>query len=150
MREANPLYTDEEYAKQSKHGGIIAPPTMVQTWSLDPMKEALARFVDGNPPFAEDPHNQLFGIIDEMGYDGVVATEQTQEYLKPVRPGDSIRCKITVGRVSEYEHYTAMGAGRYVDMIYTFINQHDEEICVATFRVLKYRPPVSARRLYKG
>ena len=79
MRVTNPLYTDEEYAKQSKHGGIIAPPTMVQTWSLDPMKEALERFVDGNPPFAEDPHNQLFGIIDEMGYDGVVATEQTQD-----------------------------------------------------------------------
>ncbi len=150
MRETNPVYTDEEYAKKSKYGGTIAPPTMVQTWSLDPMQEALNRFVHGNPPFADDPHNQLLGIIDDQGYDGVVATSQTQEYLKPVRPGDVLRCRITVGRVSEYDHYTRMGVGRYVDMIYTFINQNDEEVCVATFRVLKYRPPMDTRRLYKG
>ena len=150
MRDENPLYTDEEYASKTKYGGIIAPPTMVQTWSLDPMKEALERFVDGKPPFADDPHNQLFGIIDAMGYDGVVATEQSQEYLKPVRPGDTIRCKITVGKVSDYEHFTSMGAGRYVDLVYTFVNQHDEEVCIGTFRVLKYRPAASTRRLYKG
>ena len=45
MRDANPLYTDEEYASKSRYGGIVAPPTMVQTWSLDAMKEALERFV---------------------------------------------------------------------------------------------------------
>lgn len=150
MRDTNPLYTDEEYAKKSKYGGIIAPPTMVQTWSLDAMKEALERFVDSDPPFPEDPHNQIFGIIDDEGYDGVVATSQTQEYLKPVRPGDVLRCKIAIGRVSDYDHFTRMGVGRWVDMIYTFINQNDEEVCIATFRVLKYRPPVDTRRLYKG
>ncbi len=150
MRDDNPLYTDETYAKQSKYGGIIAPPQMVQTWSLDPMQEALNRFVRNDPPFKEDPHNQLFGIIDEMGYHGVVATAQTQEYLRPVRPGDVIRTRLTVGNVSKYDHYTRMGVGRYVDMIYTFINQRDEEVCVASFRVLKYRPPLDTRRLYQG
>jgi acyl dehydratase len=150
MRDRNPLYTDEEYASKSKYGGIIAPPTMVQTWSLDPMKEALERFVHNDPPFPEDPHNRIFGIIDDEGYDGVVATSQTQEYLKPVRPGDTLRCKIAIGRVSDYDHFTRMGVGRWVDMVYTFINQHDEEVCVATFRVLKYRPPADTRRLYKG
>jgi acyl dehydratase len=150
MQDANPLYTDEEYARQGTYGTIIAPPTMVQTWSLDPMKEALERFVDGKPPFAEDPHNQIFGIIDEMGYHGVVATAQTQEYLKPVRPGDTLRCQIAVGGVSKYDHYTRMGVGRYVDLMYTFINQDGEQVCVAAFRVLKYRPPLETRRLYAG
>lgn len=150
MEETNPLYTDEEYAKQTKHGGIIAPPVMVQTWSLDPMKEALERFVDGNPPFKEDPHNQLFGVIDEMGYHGVVATQQTQEYVRPVRPGDMLKSRIAVKSVSKYDHFTRMGVGRYVDLVYTFLNQRDEEVCVATFRVLKYRPPLDTRRLYKG
>ncbi len=150
MQDANPLYTDEEYAKRSKYGGIIAPPQMVQTWSLDPLADALQRFVHENPPFPEDPHNQIFGIIDEMGYHGVVATAQTQEYLKPVRPGDMLRAQITVGSISKYDHYTRMGVGRYVDLIYTFINQNDEKVCVATFRVLKYRPPLDTRRLYEG
>lgn len=150
MQDANPLYTDEEYAKSSKYGGTIAPPTMVQTWSLDPMKEALDRFVRMDPPFKEDPHNQLFGIIDDEGYDGVVATSQTQEYLLPVRPGDMISCQIAVGPVSEYDHYTRMGVGRYALMIYTFKNQRDEVVCRATFKVLKYRAPISTRRLYQG
>jgi uncharacterized protein len=150
MQDSNPLYTDEEYAKQSKYGGLIAPPQMVQTWSLDAMADALQRFVHENPPFPEDPHNQIMGIIDEMGYHGVVATAQTQEYLKPVRPGDTIRTQITVGSISKYDHYTRMGVGRYVDLIYTFINQNDEKVCVASFRVLKYQPPLATRRMYEG
>ncbi|MFN8543405.1 MAG: MaoC family dehydratase N-terminal domain-containing protein [Candidatus Binatia bacterium] len=150
MQDPNPLYTDEAYATQSRYGGLIAPPVMVQTWSLDPMKAALDRFVRNDPPFKEDPHNQLFGAIDAMGYHGVVATAQSQEYLRPVRPGDMLRSRITVGNVSRYDHYTRMGVGRYVDLIYTFINQRDEEVCVASFRVLKYRPPLDTRRLYQG
>ena len=150
MRDPNPLYTDEAYAKQSRYGGIVAPPVMVQTWSLDPMREALQRFVHNDPPFAGDPHNQLFRAIDAMGYHGVVATAQSQQYLRPVRPGDMLRSRITVGHVSQYDHYTRMGVGRYVDLIYTFVNQRDEEVCVATFRVLKYRPPLDTKRLYKG
>ena len=123
---------------------------MIQTWSLDDMEWALKRFVHNDPPFKEDPHNQLYTIIDAMGYDGVVATAQTQEYLRPVRPGDMIRTRISVGNVSRYDHYTRMGVGRYVDMIYTFANQRGEEVCVATFRVLKYRPSTATRRIYQG
>ena len=150
MQDANPLYTDEEYAKKSKYGGLIAPPQMVQTWSLDAMADALQRFVHENPPFPEDPHNQIFGMIDEMGYHGVVATQQSQEYLNPVRPGDMIRTQIKVGSISTYDHFTRMGVGRYVNLIYTFVNQNDETVAIATFRVLKYRPPMDTRRMYEG
>ena len=150
MEDGNPLYTDEEYAKKSKYGGIIAPPAMVQTWSLDDMHDALQRFVHANQPFKEDPHNQLFDLLDSEGYNGVVATAQEQTYLKPIRPGDVIRSRITVAKVSKYDHFTRQGIGRYVDILYTFINQHDEEVCVESFRVLKYKPPADTRRLYEG
>lgn len=150
MEDANPLYSDEEYAKKSKYGGIIAPPAMVQTWSLDDMHDALQRFVHGNLLFEEDPHNQLFSTLDREGYNGVVATAQEQTYLKPIRPGDVIRSRITVSRVSKYDHFTRQGIGRYVDILYTFVNQHDEEVCVESFRVLKYKPPMDTRRLYDG
>ncbi len=150
MQDPNPMYTDEEYAKKSKYGGIIAPPAMVQTWSLDDMHDALQRFVHGNQPFKEDPHNQLFDVLDSEGYNGVVATAQEQTYLRPIKPGDVIRGKITLARVSKYDHFTRQGIGRYVDILYTFVNQHDEEICVESFRVLKYKPPMDTRRLYEG
>ncbi|NQT72939.1 MAG: MaoC family dehydratase N-terminal domain-containing protein [Chloroflexi bacterium] len=150
MQDSNPLYTDEEYAQDSRYGSIIAPPSMVQTWSLDDMHDALQRFVHANQPFKEDPHNQLFDIIDSEGYNGVVATAQEQWYLKSIRPGDTIRSKITVANVSKYDHHTRQGVGRYVDIVFTFINQRDEEVCKASFRVLKYKPPMDTRHLYEG
>jgi len=150
MQDPNPLYRDEEFAGKSKYGGIIAPPAMVQTWSLDDMHDALQRFVYANQPFKEDPHNQLFDLLDSEGYNGVVATAQEQTYLKPIRPGDVIRSRITVAKVSKYDHFTRQGIGRYVDILYTFINQNDEEVCVESFRVLKYKPPMDTRRLYEG
>ena len=150
MQDPNPLYSDEEFARKSKYGGIIAPPAMVQTWSLDDMYDALQRFVHANQPFKEDPHNQLFDLLDSEGYNGVVATAQEQTYLRPIRPGDVIRSKITVGKVSKYDHFTRQGVGRYVDILYTFVNQRDEEVCVESFRVLKYKPPMDTRHLYEG
>ena len=41
MGDENPVYTDPEAAKNSLHGGIVAPPTMLQTWIL-------ARLPDGD------------------------------------------------------------------------------------------------------
>jgi acyl dehydratase len=47
LDDANPAYTDPAAAKQSLHGGIVAPPTMLQTWILGgfamamPQKEPL-------------------------------------------------------------------------------------------------------------
>ncbi len=150
MQDPNPLYADEEFAKKSRYKGIIAPPAMVQTWSLDDLYYALQRFVEGKTPFMEDPHNQLTGILDKEGYTGVVATAQEQTYLKPIRPGDIIRTKITVGYVANYDSFTRQGVGRYVDILYTFVNQKNEEVCKETFRILKYKPPATTRHLYEG
>lgn len=31
----NPLYTDAAYAAGTEHGGIVAPPAMLQAWCLE-------------------------------------------------------------------------------------------------------------------
>ncbi len=42
MGDENPVYTDAALAKDSIHGGIVAPPTMIQTWDMRgyPMHDA--------------------------------------------------------------------------------------------------------------
>ena len=30
----NPVYTNPEFAKASVHGGVVAPPTMLQAWTM--------------------------------------------------------------------------------------------------------------------
>ena len=150
MRDGNPLYADEEYAKKGKYGGIIAPPTMAQVWSLEPMHSALRQFVDEIEPHPDDPHTQCFVECNNQGYSGVVATEQEQVYVNPIRPGDTISWQLTLHRVSTYDHFTRMGIGRYVDLKYTLKNQRDELVCEMIFRVLKYKPTQTTWRAYKG
>lgn len=150
MRDGNPLYTDEEYAKKSKYGGIIAPPTMAQVWALEPMHVALRQFREEIEPHPDDAVWRCMEECNKMGYSGVVATEQEQVYVNPIRPGDMISCQITLGRVSDYDHFTRMGIGRYVDFKYTFKNQRDEIVCEMIFRLLKYKPTQTTWRAYKG
>ena len=34
LDDQNPVYLDEELAATTRHGGIVAPPAMLQTWSM--------------------------------------------------------------------------------------------------------------------
>ncbi|HIF63081.1 MAG TPA: hypothetical protein EYQ35_02850, partial [candidate division UBP10 bacterium] len=34
MTDHNPVYTDPAFAAESVHGGIVAPPAMLDTWSM--------------------------------------------------------------------------------------------------------------------
>ncbi len=150
MQDPNPLYYDSEYAKNSEYGGMIAPPAMVQTWSLGSMRAALNQFVLEKLAFPEDPNNQLTEKVVSSGLTGVMATAQEQTYKTPIKPGDTIYYKIGIGQISDYDHFTRQGVGRYYTIVYTFENQDGEEVCFETFRVLVYKPPMSTRRLYKG
>jgi len=82
MQDGNPLYTDEEYARKSKYGGIIAPPTMVLTWTMPPLW----------PPTDRPPHpfEQYLEKLDKAGFYGILFTNVAQKYLRPLFPGDHI------------------------------------------------------------
>ena len=131
MEDANPLYTDEEYAKQSKHGGIIAPPQMAQAYCIPvlwPKKEA--------PP---DPLGKSCGMMDDAGFFGVVATTTTQEYFAPMKLGDKLSYTIKLIKVSD-EKTTRMGTGCFITAEYTYRNQNEEVVCKQPFTVMKFKP----------
>ena len=41
VSDMNPVYTDEEAAAASLHGGIVAPPTMLQAWGMRGLERRL-------------------------------------------------------------------------------------------------------------
>jgi acyl dehydratase len=131
MEDGNPLYTDEEYAKQSKYGGIIAPPQMVQAFSTPPLWPKK----EGEP----DPFAKAVKRMADAGYFGIVATTTTQEYFVPMRPGDHLRFKVKLAAVSP-EKTTRIGTGHFVTAEYTYVNQKDEVVCVQSFTVLTFKP----------
>jgi acyl dehydratase len=89
----NPIYFDEEYARSTEVGGIIAPPTFVQSsaqWDDEfPLRPRPGRpwLGSGRTPTGLDPAS---GDVDAAASDtkGVLHAEQHFEYHRPVRPGD--------------------------------------------------------------
>jgi len=132
MEDANPLYTDEGYAKKSKYGGIIAPPQMVQAYCIPPLWPKKV---------SPDPQAKAVRMMDEAGYAGVVATTTSQEYFKPMRPGDRLSYKIKLVNVSP-EKTTRLGTGHFLTSEYTYSNQKGEVVCVQSFTILKFKPAI--------
>ncbi len=134
LGDRNPVYTDKEAAARSVHGGIVAPPTMLQAWILPGVE--MAR------PFAEQPQDlqkELHRILEEAGYPAVVATDCEQEYHRYLRPGDRLRATTVIEAISE-EKATALGIGFFIDTQTTFRDERGEAVGTMRFRVLKFRP----------
>jgi uncharacterized OB-fold protein/acyl dehydratase len=133
----NPVYTDPEFAERSLHGGIVAPPTMLQAWTMPGLV----------PKEVRDARNAgVFGalrLLDEAGFTSVVATNCTQEYVRYLRPGDHLSGETAIEAVSE-EKTTALGTGHFVTQRTLYRDQHGELVASMSFRLLKFRPPVRA------
>ena len=130
----NPVYTDADAAAASVHGGIVAPPVMLQAWV---MRGIRPRAADGG-----NPRDDLMRLLDDAGFTSVVATNCEQEYHRYVRPGDHLRTTTTVDSVSP-EKQTALGAGHFVTTRVSYHDQHGELVGSMLFRILKFKPPES-------
>ncbi|MDJ0865873.1 MAG: bifunctional MaoC family dehydratase N-terminal/OB-fold nucleic acid binding domain-containing protein [Myxococcota bacterium] len=133
MGDENPVYTDPEVAKQSVHGGIVAPPTMLQAWILG------GRRMTEPPDLSVNRQRALHALLEEHGYESVVATNCEQGYTRYLKPGDQVRARTVFESVSE-EKATALGIGYFINTRTTFSDQNGDELGWMTFRVLKFRP----------
>jgi 3-oxo-4,17-pregnadiene-20-carboxyl-CoA hydratase alpha subunit len=133
----NPVYTDPDFAAKSLHGGVVAPPTMLQAWTMQGLRRHAP---DAGPP---GPIGQVMRLLDAAGYTSVVATNCRQEYRRYLKPGDWLSVSTRVVSVSD-EKRTALGAGRFVDEEMTYRDASGEEVARMTFRILKFKPPAAS------
>ena len=131
MGEGNPLYLDEAAAAAGPHGGIVAPPAMLEVWTM-------GRF---SPHTIAEGNGTLLGIqaLDAAGFTAVVATNLEQEYVQYLKPGDLVTQKVFLEEVSD-EKRTALGTGHFLNYRYEFSDQHGTLIGRMRFRILKFRP----------
>jgi uncharacterized OB-fold protein/acyl dehydratase len=128
-----PVYTDPSAAAESVHGGVVAPPAMLNVWTMR-----------GFEPFpAGDPQKAVTDILEEAGYPGVIATNYEQTYPRYLRPGETITAVRHIGAVSD-EKRTGLGIGHFVDIVTTFRDDAGALVGTQTMRILKYRPAVRA------
>ena len=135
MGDKNPLYTDAEFASHHRHGGIVAPATMIQAWTMVGYTGQRAPGSVGLPE-AADNH---FDLLTEGGYISVVAVNCDQEYIQPLQLGDDIYQTTELESVSGKKQ-TALGQGYFTTELFNFYNQRDEKVVEMRFRLLRFKP----------
>ena len=131
MEDPNPNYVDATHAATGPHGGIVAPPTMLNAWTMI-----------GNVPRVLDPNDPQGGVnakLDAAGYVGVVATNSEHLYKRYLRPGDVLTGVQKLVEVTG-EKQTGLGVGHFVTTETEYYDQTGEHVGSMFFRILKFRP----------
>ena len=130
MGETNPIYTDEAAARAAGHAGIVAPPAMMEVWTMSPYR-ATGRLPDEAMPVIQ--------YFDSVGYTGVVATNIEQQYDRYLHLGETVSMVAVVDDVSD-EKRTGLGIGHFITMRFEFTDQQGHPVGRMMFRVLKFLP----------
>lgn len=146
MGDTNPVYTDSDFAEKSAKGGLIAPPTMLQAWSMEGYPMA---FADQQDPATQDGQRQLHRFLEDNGFTGVLGTNCDQEYFRDLRPGDTVVAHTVIDSISE-EKATAMGIGYFIETKTRFTDQNGEDVGTMQFRVLKFKPAQAPAPVAEG
>ncbi len=132
LGDENPVYVDPEAAARSVHGQVIAPPTMLQVWTMRGLRP---RTADG----PGDPQEQLHALLEAEGFTGVVATNCEQAYHREVRLGDRLSATTTIESVSP-EKRTGLGVGHFITTLTRYVDAEGGPVGDMRFRILKFRP----------
>jgi uncharacterized protein len=125
----NPVYTDEAFAAGSVHGGLVAPPAMIQVWTMQGQRP---------PGDRDDPTGQMVAALDEAGYTSVVATNCDQVYHRYLRHGERLTVRVSLTDLVGPKR-TALGEGWFFTTRNTWYSG-DEPVATMDFRILKFRP----------
>ncbi len=139
MGDVNPLYTDAEFAARSALGGLVAPPAMIQVWTMPGLRPAEA----GHASAAEndaDPLGQMMTVLDEAGFTAVVATNCDQTYHRYLHHGELLSLRSELTDVTGPKR-TALGEGWFVTTRNVWYAD-SEPVAEMDWRVLKFRPTV--------
>jgi acyl dehydratase len=100
----NPLYTDAEYARTTRFGGIIAPPTFLCTLRAG-------------------------GVMPQLNFGRVTLNGGNEyEWYRPVRPGDVITAQATLADVRAVDGRS--GAMLILTSEIRYTNQDDELVAI--------------------
>ncbi|WP_254076975.1 bifunctional MaoC family dehydratase N-terminal/OB-fold nucleic acid binding domain-containing protein [Streptomyces pacificus] len=125
MGDRNPAYEGPD---------AIAPPTMLQAWTMGGLSGHTGR---------TGAHDKLFALLDGAGFAAVVATDCEQEYLRPLRPGQRIDFDSVIETVSPRKR-TKLGAGYFITTRME-VRADGELAGTHCFRILKYAPAARSK-----
>jgi acyl dehydratase len=137
FEDANPAYTDPDAAARSRFGGIVAPPLMLQTWTMATPKITGMAERGGSP--VEGGQAKVLTLLDDAGFVGTLASNTEFDILRYLRVGDEVTAETLLESVSP-EKRTRLGPGHFVTWVTTYTVQSGEVVGRQLFRILKFRP----------
>jgi uncharacterized OB-fold protein/acyl dehydratase len=128
--DSNPSYSDADFAAASVHGGIVAPPAMLDVWDRGGLRTS------------RDPRSPRAEVLEGLfaaGFDSIVAVNTELEIARYLRPGELLSNVEVLEDVSA-EKLTARGPGRFVTTRHRYTNEQGEHVGELKFRILVFRP----------
>ncbi len=138
FEDENPVYTDPVAAEGSRFGGIVAPPLMLQTWTM-PTPKITGIGERGGSPVEPEGENAL-SVFDEAGFTGTLASNSEFEIERYLRPGDVVTSATVIESISERKQ-TRLGSGYFVTWVTTYRDGNGQTVGSQRFRILKFKPP---------
>ncbi len=112
----NPIFNDEEAARKTRYGGIVAPPTFLRSMPAGPTK------VDVRSPY---------GAALDGGSEW--------EYFEPVRVGDRITVTVKISNI--FERPGRLGNMLFMIRETKYVNQFGRVVAIQKGTGISYQPP---------
>ena len=140
LDDRNPIYLDPDVAARSRHGGLVAPPAMLQTWTMG--RPRVAGIAERGGAAGELDPDSPIELLKRAGFPGTLATNSELEFDRYLRLGDRLTAQTALESISELKN-TGLGAGYFVTWVTTYRDAAAETVGRQRFRILKFRPGAS-------
>lgn len=136
MADTNPIYWDEDYARSTPLGGVIAPPTFAASsahWNPDYVFKGVRRIpaAKPRPAPAADAAKAAGGGSGPGDLARMLHGEQRFEYHRPIRPGMKLRVTTRPGKTWSKEGKRG-GVMRFSESVSEYRDENGELVLTAT------------------
>ena len=133
MVDRNQLYLDDDFRRRAGFERVVAPPAMMQMWTMRDVNMEYAPGSTNEPPY------QVLDTLAENGHPGNVAVSYDITYHRLLLEGDRAHHYTTVVDISDLKR-TALGEGYFVTERVEYLDQGDRLFAEALITYFQYEP----------
>lgn len=137
FEDENPVYTDPVVAASTRFGEVVAPPLMLQSWTMATPRITGIAERGGSP--VELTETSPLAVFDDAGFVGTLASNTEFDIERYLRIGDTVSATTFIESISARKQ-TRLGPGYFVTWVTTYTDGSGEVVGRQRFRILKFRP----------